>query len=98
MVRIYKISNQKGQIKLSVKNELITLKQKKETLEKSWQKFVLLWIICISKKRPIVQRVKALSTRTSSIAQLYQKKLKKNLKKSIKIFLLMIYNVLYFEK
>ena len=79
--RIYKISNQKGEIKLSIKNELITLKQEKEELEKRLSEICSTLDNLYDQKRPIVQRVEALSTRTSSLAQTLLEKAQEELEK-----------------
>lgn len=79
--KIYKISNQKGEIKLSVQNELITLRQKKEDLEKRLAEICSTLDNLYVQKSPIVQKVENLSTRTSSLAQTLLEKAQEELEK-----------------
>lgn len=79
--KIYKIPNQKGAIKLSVRNELTTLGREKEDLEKRVAKMCTTLDNLYAQKSPLVQKAEILSTRTSSLAQTLLEKVQEKLEK-----------------
>lgn len=77
--KIYKILYQKGDIKLSVKNELIALKGAREDLEKQLAEICSTLDKLYAQKVPLVQKTEILSTRTSSLAQTLLEKVQEEL-------------------
>lgn len=77
--KIYKILYQKGDIKLSVKNELIALKGAREDLEKQLAEICSTLDKLYAQKVPLVQKAEILSTRTSSLAQTLLEKVQEEL-------------------
>ena len=75
------ILNQKGEIKLSAKDELNTLKRKEEDLEKRLREISSTLEKLHIKKSPILKKVETLSNRTSSLAQTLLEKAQEELEK-----------------
>jgi len=71
----------KGEIKLSVKNELTTLKRTREDLEKRMAEICSTLDNLYAKRNSLVQKVETLKTRTSSLAQTLLEKVQDELEK-----------------